>query len=416
MRLPAPIRNIILIWLGWAIILLAYQGWVQMRIRLDRPDRVLGWTASETEATSNNDQLYLSEPYLNAHVAWDSEFYLAIADEGYDPVNVRAIPEDFYIRRFYCRIDVMKDCYSLANAFFPVYPLLIRAAVLPISLFPLSRIGTLTLAAVIVSLLGTLLAMLSLYSISRHSLGDEGGVRAAFYLLIFPSGFFLAQVYAEGVFLGFTFAALAFLLKRKWGWAALFAVLATWTRPGGAILLLPMVIVWLMDKTWQEGRKEIVLRTLAALSPAISYGAWRLTPLAERFFLVEANFFGRGLLAVQRSLEGWQYAWRLMMTGLPETRFYYGLEFAAVIFGILCCLLLLKSQPALSLFGLAMILFAFTSGGPQGMVRYVLVAVPIFLMLARWGRNPVFDRVWTLLSILIMSLEVILFSFDFWVA
>ncbi len=416
MKLPVPVRNVILIWLGWALIMLGYQGWVQMRVQLQRPDRVLNWTASETEATSNKDQPYLVDPLLNAHVAWDSEFYLAIADEGYAPARVRAIPEDFIIHRFYCRIDAVEDCYSLANAFFPLYPLLIRAFAFPLGLLPLSRIGALTLAAVIVSLLGTLLAMLSLYSITRHSLGDEDGVRAAFYLLIFPSGFFLAQVYSEGVFLGVTFAALAFLLKRKWGWAALFAVLATWTRPGGAILLLPMIIVWIMDRTWREDWKALTFRTLAAVSPAISYGIWRLTPLADRFFLVESNFFGRGLLNVSRSLEGWQHAWQLMLEGQPETRFYYGLEFAAVALGILCCLLLLKSSPELSLFGLAMIIFAFTSGGPQGMIRYILVAPPIFLVLARWGRHQVFDRVWTLLSILIMSLEVILFSFDFWVA
>jgi len=63
-----------------------------------------------------------------------------------------------------------------------------------------------------------------------------------------------------------------------------------------------------------------------------------------------------------------------------------------------------------------MIVFAFTSGSAQGMVRYVLVVPALFWMLARWGRNSAFDRVWSLLSILLMGLEVLLFSFDFWVA
>jgi hypothetical protein len=341
---------------------------------------------------------------------------LAIADQGYRPENVRAIPEDFFIRCFYCRIDTSEDCYSLANAFFPVYPLLIRVFSLPLKLLPIPGIGALTVAAVFVSLLGTLAAMFSLLSMTRPSLGDDGGVRAAFYFLIFPSGFFLAQVYSEGIFLGITFAALAFLLKRKWGWAALFAALATWTRPGGAVLFLPMVIVWVMDRTWRAEQKMMILRSLAVLAPVVSYGIWRLTPLADRFFLVESNFFGRGFLAISRSLEGWHYAWHLMLNGLPPSRFYYGLEFASIALGILCCLLLLKTHPALSLFGLAMIGFALTSGGPQGMVRYVLTAPPIFMVLARWGKNQVFDRAWTLLSILIMGLEVTLFSFDFWVA
>lgn len=92
MKLSVPIRNIIFIWLGWAVILLGFQNWVQMRIELKRPDTVLDWTVTETGSTSNKDQPYLIDPFLNGHVAWDSEFYLAIAGEGYDSSQVRAIP------------------------------------------------------------------------------------------------------------------------------------------------------------------------------------------------------------------------------------------------------------------------------------------------------------------------------------
>ena len=419
MKLSVPIRNIIFIWLGWAVILLGFQSWVQMRLELKRPDSVLNWTVTETGSTSNKDQPYLSDPFLNGHVAWDSEFYLAIADEGYAPPQVRAIPGNFgwdLAHNRYCRAGHDANCYSLAYAFFPLYPLLIRLVAFPLGWLPITQIATLTLAAVIVSLLGALLAMLSLYAMTRSSLGEEGGVRAAFYFLIFPSSFFLAQVYSEGVFLGVTFAALAFLLKRKWGWAALFAVLATWTRPGGAILLLPMAVIWIMGKTWQASRKTALLRTLAAFSPVLSYGIWRLTPLGENFFRVETLFFGRGLLALDKSFGAWKNAWELMLSGSPPTRFYYGVEFAAILLGILCCCLMVRSHPALALYGLAMVIFALTSGSAQGMIRYVLAAPPLFITLARWGKHAAFDKTWTLLSVLLMGLETLLFTFDFWVA
>lgn len=418
MKLSAPVRNIILIWLGWAIVLLSFQSWVQMRVNLMRPDRALNWTITETNANSNKNKPYLIDPFLNSQVAWDSEFYLAIANEGYESASIPSVPVDFDWGRdpHYCRTDQSKDCTSLSYAFFPLYPLLARLVALPLKLIPMTPIANATLGAVIVSLLGTLIAMLSLYFMTRKNLGEDGGIRAAFYLLIFPSGFFLAQVYTEGLFIGITFAALAFLTARKWGWAALCAALAVWTRPGGAILVLPMIIIWIMDRTWREKWSRAAFRGLAALSPVISYGIWTLTPLARHFFMVEKVYFQRGLLALNLTLISWQEAYQTMLHGSPPSRFYYGLEFAAILLGIITCLWLIKERPELAIYGLAVIVFSFTTGPAQGMVRYVLAAPPLFWVLSRWGKNTVFDRVWTLLSILIMGLEVMLFTFDFWVA
>jgi hypothetical protein len=36
--------------------------------------------------------------------------------------------------------------------------------------------------------------------------------------------------------------------------------------------------------------------------------------------------------------------------------------------------------------------------------------------LAGWGNKPVFDRAWTMLSILLMGLLAMLFAFNMWVA
>jgi hypothetical protein len=62
-----------------------------------------------------------------------------------------------------------------------------------------------------------------------------------------------------------------------------------------------------------------------------------------------------------------------------------------------------------------MIVFAVTSGIAQSMIRYMLVVPVLFWVLARWGKNPVFDRLFSLLCILLLGLEIMLFSFDFWV-
>ena len=418
MKVNLSLRNIVLIWLGWALVMLSFQHWIGARLDLVRPDHALFWTPAETTAGSQDGKPYLNDPFLNEHVAWDSEFYLSIAALGYNDPAVRGVPADFKwgFRQQPCIPGANADCTALNYAFFPVYPWLTRVLALPLQLFQMTPIARATLAAVSISLLGALGAMLALYSMTRGSLGEEGGVRAAFYLLIFPSGFFLAQVYTEGLFIGLTFGALAFLRARKWGWAALLAALAAWTRPGGALLLLPMIMVWVNDKAWQGDWKSVLGRGLAALSPALSYGLWSLTPLAEGFFLVEKLYFSRRLLAIDQSLAAWNQALMAFTMDNPQAKFYCALEFAAVLLGFITCILLFKRSPEISIFGLAMIVFAFTSGAAQGMVRYVLAAPPLFWVLADWGRRPAFDRVWSLASILLMGMQAMLFSFDFWVA
>jgi hypothetical protein len=419
MKNNSSLRSLVLIWLGWAVVLLAFQHWVGARLELKRPDRVLFWTAGETEANSQNGKPTLLDPFMNEHVAWDSEYYLSIAIAGYDDPNVEGVASDFAwgdpTQRF-CSPSPGTDCTSRNYAFFPLYSWLTWVAALPLRLLPITAIAQATLAAMIVSLLGTLGAMLALFFMSRDSLGEDGGIRAAFYFLIFPSGFFLAQVYTEGLFLGLTFGSLAFLLARKWGWAALLAMLAVWTKPGGAILLLPMAIVWVMDGVWRGTWKSTSMRGLAVLSPAISFGLWSLSPLAEKFYMVERLYFGRGFVVMDQSLNAWKQAFHTLTQGNPQAKFYFTLEFAAVLLAVAACIYLFRERPELSAFGLAMLFFAFTSGASQGMIRYVLPAPAIFWMLARWGGHPAFDKIWTLISILLLGVEVTLFSFNFWAA
>ena len=56
------------------------------------------------------------------------------------------------------------------------------------------------------------------------------------------------------------------------------------------------------------------------------------------------------------------------------------------------------------------------SGSPQSLIRYMLVLRPTFLCLGKLGNNRIFDRAWTIASLLLMGLLALLFSFDFWVA
>jgi hypothetical protein len=401
------LRTLIFIWLGWFIVLFGFQWLVTTRLQVERPDRAVFWSATETNKNSNKGKIYLLEPFLNRQVAWDSEYYVGITVAGYnDPAAGVAYPAD--------RQPHIKN-YS----FFPFYPYLMKAFMFPLKLLGMDPIATASLAGVIVSLLGTLAGMIALYDMTRDHLEEEGALRAVFYMLIFPTAFFFAQVYTEGLFIGLAFGCLALSRRRQWVWASLLAVLAAWTRAHGAALALPLGIAWLRMIDW----KKPVLRQLSwkrfvqavcVFLPVVAYLVWRYSPLGQGWAALQPGFFGRGLLPIEQSIKSWAYSLDYAKQ-FPEAGIYMGIEIGAISIALVSALALLRKYPEIAWFSLAVIVLSVFSGSAQSIARYVLVAPAMYVLLGRLGGNKTFDRVWTIASLLLMGMEVMLFSFDMWV-
>ncbi len=410
--------TLLVIWLGWALAMVGYQAYVVGRFSLQIQDRAISWTETEVRPGGQAGMTYLLEPYLNEHVAWDSEYYLSIAVGGYHDPLMRAIPADYSWSRPQVRPQAVEPGWiSMNYAFFPFYPWMTGLLAAPLQLFGLNPIATATLAGMLVSMLGTLGAMLALYSLARERDGEGGGLRAAFYLVIFPAGMFLAQVYTEGLFLGLSFGALALASRKKWLWAGLLAACATWTRATGALLLLPLGLFWLVDgglkrlfsrRWWREA-----LNLLPLSFPLWAYLGFEFS-LGQNFHTIETTFFSRGLLALEPSWLAWKEAFLRMLHGNMQARTYYLVEFGAMALALLACIWMARREPVLSAYSFLVILFALTSGVAQGMHRYVLAVPVLFLLLGRLGKHEAFDRLWTLASVLLLGVFAILFSFNLW--
>lgn len=429
-------RTIIALWLGWAVIMLVYHQFVPARYQVMRPDRALSWTADSTRLGGFQDQKYfLQEPFLNQHVAWDSEYYLAIALGGYEDPHPDRVGESLGNvstgPRFWPfigpdAVSEVREGISLSYAFFPFYPFLIRILVAPLSLFGLNPIATASLAGVIVSLLGTLAAAAAIFELGRDELGADGGLRASFYMLIFPGSFFLAVVYTEGLFLGLAFSSLLLMRRDHRYWAVLLAVLATFTRAVGVALIIPLLMSWVKEHEWMAldmEWRQIYFRGLpwkaighAALifAPVIAFFIWRVSYFGMAFNRVEEEFFGRGLLSFGSTFANWRNAFFSMFEGNPQATAYYAVEFGAVLLAFTACFYGLRKYPDLAWFGLLVVFLSFTSGPAQGMHRYVLAAPPLYLFLSHFGRKPAFDRIWSLASILVMGVMATMFMFDLW--
>ncbi|MER7273686.1 mannosyltransferase family protein [Dactylosporangium sp. NPDC000244] len=137
---------------------------------------------------------------------WDSKWFVAIAEHGYQPT-----PD------------------ASPAAFFPLYPLLIRAAT-PLCL------GRAWVAALLVANGALLAALILLYRLTDLELGRAAAARATFYLVAFPTGFFLSAAYNEGLFLALMLATVYCLRRRLWWSAAALGALAATTRSAGILL------------------------------------------------------------------------------------------------------------------------------------------------------------------------------------
>ena len=429
-----PTRIIVFTWIAWALIVIAFQALATARIAPKYPDHALEWTTRSTSEGYQDGRAFLLEPFMNNQVAWDSEYYLAIAVGGYDdPRTPYLTPHGVWIpigdHNITQLVSYFDRSISLSYAFFPFYPWMIRIFAYPLQIFGLNQIATASLAGILVSALGALLGMLSLYELTRDSLGEEGALRAAFYLIIFPTGFFLIQVYTEGLFVGLAFACLAMLKRKHWLAAALLGVAATLTRAVGVALIIPMAVTWLwtgewldLDVEWRQIFHEgIPLRPLArgllAFSPLIAFSIWKFSYLGFAFDYIESNYFGRGFLQLGAAFYIWSEAFKTMLQGTnPQHTAYYITEFLGLAIGIVACFATIKTHPEIAWFSIAVLLISWGSGPAQGIHRYILGAPAVFITLARWGKNPVFDRAWMILSILLMGLLSMIFAFDMWVA
>ena len=167
---------------------------------------------------------------------WDSDFFLRIAEDGYDEASA---------------------------AFHPLYPTLVGG---------LGRVlfGHYVLAGVIVSLLATLGSFVLLQRLAERRLGAEGARRAVMYLAVFPTALFLQAVYSESLFLLLVLGAFTLAERDRFAAAGVLAGVAILTRAAGLALLPALALL-----AWRHRER---LRALAGIALAVPVAA--LYPLA----------------------------------------------------------------------------------------------------------------------------------------
>lgn len=170
-------------------------------------------------------------PFVDALIRWDSTYYLTVAQQGYK---------------------------GFGDAFFPLYPLLIRcvSVVLPIPY-----------AAAFVAQAMALVAFGLLYTWVSDAYDRPTAKRSVEVALLFPTSFFIGAAYAESTYLVCLLAAFVAERRNKPTlalWAVFFACLA---RPQGFLVAtVPFVLGWLAARRPRGRFPFFVLASVAALA------------------------------------------------------------------------------------------------------------------------------------------------------
>ena len=320
--------------------------------------------------------------WLDMWGRWDSGWYITMIRDGY-----------------VVRGDIAAVQSNLA--FFPAYPLLVRAA---LWLFPPTwrSDGVLLAAAVLVSNVLLVGALILLHRWVMAVTDDVGAARRTiWYLLLFPTGFILSCAYTEATFLFFVVAVFWAATQRAWGLAGLAAVGVALTRPLG-VLITP-VLLWLyMDSIqwrWRMIRAN-VLWTLAAPVGTLAYFAYLYTLTGD--FLAPLTVH-----AAFSHSASWPWATLFapehysQLTGVAEQLIIILFLVAAVV----ACWRL--PSAAYGLFALSQIVPTLFAGKLVSQLRYNMVALVPFVLLALWGRNRVLDRT---IQIIFFALQVLLMA------
>ena len=317
---------------------------------------------------------------------WDAVWYLLISQDGY------AGDEPF--------------ASESRAAFFPLYPLAIRA----LAGFTESP-GAALITASVVSLAALLGALYLFYRLVDLELGPEIARVAVLLLALSPWTFFFTAPYTESLFLFTSVGAFYAARTGRWAWAGALGAAAAATRNTGIVLLLPLALLYLYRP---DGRGVTgVGRGLARLRPTV-----RVRPDAAFLLLVplglalvcvhmanvyddpfawrdavERAHFGRSVDGpivglIEGVKEGWLGLWDLARGGSETSGLQQNTLALLVLAGAVAgAVWLFRSlHPAYAAYVVAALVPAISAPEADtpllGLPRFVTVLFPLFMCLA----------------------------------
>lgn len=292
---------------------------------------------------------YQKNPYLYSWANFDGEHYLSIAKNGYG---------------------------NGEQAFFPLYPMLIR------------YLGNNIYVALIISNISFLLTLLGLYKLTKSKL-------VITLLLFFPTSFYFASVYTESLFLCLVVWSFYLFQKGKYLSGFVLGSLSSLTRVIGIIPVGVLGYMAYSKYKWGD--------FLAFFHAAKNFGEQR----SDHLILLPQVFY-RYLVKIIPNLT-WSY-FPVVFTTLLEL-------FTALLFLYVIIISFKKIKLEYWLFLTIGYLVPTLSGSFSSLPRYVLVLFPFYLLMAERLKNSKAKLfVFLAISAILQVISFSMFARGYWLS
>jgi hypothetical protein len=174
--------------------------------------------------------------------SWDGRWYRTVAENGY----------------------LLQPGRQSDPAFFPLYPLLLRAA---------HSVGLSYLTAgLVLSQLGFLAALIAFEMLTRDLFSEGFARRTVVYIALFPMGFVFSMTYPESIVLCVIALAAVAALRGHWIAVAVLIALGTLCRPEALFVSIPLLALALRERA----PRQRGLALGAVLAPFATLGSFAL--------------------------------------------------------------------------------------------------------------------------------------------
>lgn len=308
---------------------------------------------------------------------------------NFDGVHYLGIAKNFYA-----------DQYT--QAFFPLYPILIKT-------FSFVTFGNLLISALLISNLAFLGALIIFYKLISQTYDKNVAKWSCFFLLTFPTSFFFGSVYTEGIFLLLILASFYLTHHQKILFASMVGAFASATRFVG-LFLAPFLI----DQK-KKSFLPIFIVPVGFLLYVLYLGLKFNNPF---YFLSSQGVFGQERATTNIVLFPqviYRYLKIILTTqGLPLANAMIELSSTILAFALLL-MSYKKVKLEWVLFSFVAILIPTLTGTFASMPRYILIAFPIYVVLAQIKGVKIKILILCLFSILLI-LFTAFFTQGYWVA
>lgn len=308
---------------------------------------------------------------------WDGGHYLGIAQKGYSQ--------------------------KFQYAFFPLYPLMIKAVS--------SLIGNYQVAAILISVVATYFGLHLLYKLILDYFDKKIAEKAIWILLFFPASFFFITAYSEGLFFFLSVLTFYLLFKKKLFWAMLVASLASATRLTGLALIAG---IWIESFTTNGFNKKNWYIIFAPLGFFI-YCFFLFKQTGDPFYFLTAEEHWQRSLAIP-GVGFWETIKEIFSRGFINLNFNIILDLLFAIFGVGYAIRSFRFLPtSLSVYSLLAVGIPLFTPTLTSMPRFLLIVFPLFILIALM-KNRYLQFAWQLFSTLLLAIFTALFITGYWVS